>query len=236
MSKPVLYDLGAAAGGATVGYQRAGFDVIGFDIDPQPAYPAELRLERMLEVDLEGADAVHASAPCQGYSNITRLTGNPDDWPRYIEPLRAKFQAAGIPYVLENVVGAPLIDPVVLCGTMFPQGFNLSTKNKGLRVIRHRLFETSFKLPQPEHPPHPLCYTRDKRKPHYGKLDEMVDFVQVTGGGNCSVAAAKDAMQMDWPRLTKHDLNEAIPPAYAEYVGENLYRHLIGAISHAPRN
>ena len=114
----------------------------------------------------------------------------------------------------------------VLCGTMFP----------GLRVIRHRLFETSFPLPQPNHIPHakhPLVHTRDKRKNHYGKTCEWNDFVQVTGGGNCSVAAARDAMGIDW--MTKKEINESIPPPYTEYVGRQIVRHL-NKVAHAEQS
>lgn len=88
----------------------------------------------------------------------------------------------------------------------------------GLRVIRHRQFESSERLTTPGAcGPHPLCYTMDKRKPHYGRLDEMTAFVMVNGGGNCSKAAAADAMGIDW--MTKNELNEAIPPAYTEFLG-----------------
>ena len=122
--------------------------------------------------------------------------------------------ASGKPYVMENVEGAPLLDPVVLCGPMFP----------GLRVLRHRLFETNFPLVALPHPKHPKVHTFDKRKAHFGKTDQWVDFVQVTGGGNSSLAAARDAMGIDW--MTKGEINEAIPPAYTEYVGRAILAHL----------
>ena len=89
----------------------------------------------------------------------------------------------------------------MLCGTMF----------NGLRVLRHRLFEANFPILTPTHGKHPKVHTFDKRKSHYGKTDDMKDFVQVTGGGNCTIAAAKDAMGITW--MTKNELNEAIPPA-----------------------
>jgi len=91
---------------------------------------------------------------------------------------------------------------------------------KGLRVIRHRLFEASFPIVIPPHGIHPKVHTFDKRKSHYGKTDDMRDFVQVTGGGNCTIAAARDAMGID--RMTKNELNEAIPPAYTQFIGEQL--------------
>lgn len=90
----------------------------------------------------------------------------------------------------------------------------------GLRVLRHRLFECSFRLVPPPHPGrHPLVFTYDKRKAHYGKLDQDVSYVQVTGGGNCTVKNAREAMRITWP-MTKAELNEAIPPAYTEYIGK----------------
>jgi DNA (cytosine-5)-methyltransferase 1 len=105
-----------------------------------------------------------------------------------IEPTRDLLQFIGLPYVIENVEGAPLLDPVLLCGTQFP----------GLRVIRHRLFETSFPVPPLPHGRHPLVFTHDKRKNHYGRLDQNVSFVQVTGGGNATVANKAAAMGIDW--------------------------------------
>lgn len=162
---------------------------------------------------LASFDAVHASPPCQSYSDLAKRNGNADEWPRLIEPVRDSLIASGLPYVIENVEGAPLLDPVVLCGVMFP----------GLRVLRHRLFETNFPLrPPPPHQPHPLVFTHDKRKAHYGKLDQDTSFVQVTGGGNCRVANKAAAMGIDW--MIGKELNEAIPPAYTEWVGRQMYQ------------
>ena len=93
-----------------------------------------------------------------------------------------------------------------------------------LRVLRHRLFEANFPIMTPPHGKHPRCHALDKRKSHYGKTDEWKDYVQVTGGGNCTVAAARDAMGIDW--MTKKEINEAIPPAYARFIGKQLIRHL----------
>ncbi len=107
-----------------------------------------------------------------------------------------------------------MINAVTLCGTMF----------RGLRVIRHRLFEANFSILVPAHGPHPKVHTFDKRKAHYGKTHDMRDFVQVTGGGNCTVAAAKDAMGIGW--MTKNELNEAIPPAYTRLIGRQLISFL----------
>jgi DNA (cytosine-5)-methyltransferase 1 len=128
----------------------------------------------------------------------------------------------GLPYVIENVDGAPLLNPVVLCGTMFPK----------LRVLRHRLFEANFVIAPPPHKKHPKVHTFDKRKSHFGKTDEMKDFVQVTGGGNCTLAAARAAMGIDW--MTKGEINESIPPAYTEFVGKQLLCYLSGAEQELP--
>ncbi len=94
----------------------------------------------------------------------------------------------------------------------------------GLRVLRHRLFESNFPIVQPLHEKHPKVHTFDRRKSHFGKTDEWKDFVQVTGGGNCTLAAARDAMGIDW--MTKNEINESIPPVYTLYVGLQLLRHL----------
>jgi DNA (cytosine-5)-methyltransferase 1 len=207
---PRLLDLFAGAGGAAMGYARAGFEIVGVDIEPQPNYPFTFVQGDALDyVVTHGREyeAIHASPPCQRFSDLAKRNGNADDWPDLIEPTRHALAYSGRPWVIENVEGAPLRDPAVLCGTMFA----------GLRVIRHRLFETSFPMNVPTHPRHPLVFTHDKRKAHYGKLDQDSAFVQVTGGGNATVANKGDAMGIDW--MTGSELNEAIPPAYAEWVG-----------------
>jgi DNA (cytosine-5)-methyltransferase 1 len=201
-----------------MGYHRAGFEVVGVDIDPQPNYPFEFHQQDALTLDpewLKSFDVIHASPPCQSYSDLAKRNKNGDKWPRLIEPVRDMLNDSGKPWIIENVEGAPLLDPVVLCGTMFPE----------LRVIRHRLFESNIELIVPAHPwPHPLVFTHDKRKAHYGRLDQNTSYVQVTGGGNCTMRNAREAMgNIDWMR-TKSELNESIPPAYTEYLGRQLLR------------
>jgi DNA (cytosine-5)-methyltransferase 1 len=216
--KPKLLDLFCCAGGAGVGYSRSGFEVVGVDNKPQPNYPFHFIQADALKLDpkfVASFDVVHASPPCQSYSDLAKRNGNGHEWPRLIEPVRKMLIKTGLPYVIENVDGAPLVDPVVLCGTMFPK----------LRVLRHRLFESNFMIMTPPHYKHPRVHTFDKRKSHYGKTNDMLDFVQVTGGGNCTIAAARDAMGIDW--MTKNELNEAIPPAYTEFIGIQLLAHLL---------
>ena len=220
MSRPKLLDLFCCAGGAARGYDEAGFDVFGVDIVEQSNYPYPMIVDNALELSpsfVEKFDAIHASPPCQSYSDLAARNGNGDAWPRLVEPVREMLKASGKPYVIENVEGAPLLDYVVLCGTMFT----------GLRVIRHRLFESNFPIAIPKHRKHPLCHTLDKRKAHYGKTDEWTDYVSVNGGGNCSVKSARDAMGIPW--MTKKEINESIPPAYAQWVGGYLMRE-IGAV------
>lgn len=217
MPKPRLLDLFCCAGGAGTGYNQAGFDVVGVDITHHKSYPFEFIKADALSLDIDfikSFDAVHASPPCQSYSDLAKRNANADKWPRLVEPVRDLLLSSGLPYIIENVEGAPLKDAIVLCGTMFP----------GLRVLRHRLFEVNFPVCVPKHGKHPKVHTFDRRKSHFGKTDEWVDFVQVTGGGNCTLAAARDAMGIGW--MTKGEINEAIPPAYTKFIGEELIRHI----------
>lgn len=201
-----------------LGYARAGFEVVGADKDWQPAYPFSFMeqdaldvLDDLLDGRLIHFDAIHASPPCQAYSVLQKRTKRL--YPKLIEPTRERLKATGLPYVIENVEGAPLVDPVMLCGTMFP----------GLRVLRHRLFESNVPLTAPPHGRHPLVFTHDKRKAHYGKLDQDASFVQVTGGGNCTMRNALDAMSLSLnDNRTKRELNEGIPPAYTQHIGVQL--------------
>jgi DNA (cytosine-5)-methyltransferase 1 len=216
-TRPRLLDLFCCAGGASAGYVAAGFDVVGVDIDPQPHYPYEFHQADALSYPLEGFDVIHASPPCQRFSDLAKRNGNAEAWPDLIAPIRERLEAWGGGWVIENVEGAPLHNPVTLCGAMFPS----------LRVIRHRLFESNVPLIAPAHPKHPLVFTHDKRKKHYGKLDQDTSFVQVTGGGNCRVANKRDAMGIDW--ATGAEINEAIPPAYTAWIGAQLLAALAKA-------
>lgn len=236
MRRPRCLDLFCGAGGMAVGLHAAGFEVIGVDIEPQPRYPFEFHqgdaldvLRRLLDGeawhgyrlrpfvgtrDNKRIEAAHASPPCQAYSDLQKQSKIA--YEDFIGCVRPLLGWTGLAYTIENVEGAPLIDPIVLCGTMFP----------GLRVIRHRLFESNVPLAAPAHPKHPLVFTHDKRKAHYGKLDQNASFVQVTGGGNCTVANKRAAMGVPW--MTGAEANEAIPPVYGEYVGRQIMEHLRG--------
>jgi len=203
-----------------MGYHRAGFEVVGVDINPQPHYPFEFHRGDALAA-LAAArrptfgpfDVIHASPPCQRYSDLAARNGNAAEHPDLVGVVRESLLDIMAPWVIENVEGAPLRNPVWLCGTMFP----------GLRVLRHRQFEfwDGRQVETPPHRTHPLCYTMDKRKSNYGKGDPFRDFVHVNGGGNAPVAAKLDAMGIDWP-MTGREVNEAIPPAYAEWIGTQL--------------
>ena len=215
--RPLLLDLFCCAGGAANGYDKAGFDVFGVDVVEQPNYPYPMMVADAMNLPpavFDQFDVIHASPPCQHYSDLAARNGNGHEWPDLIDPVRNMLRATGKPYVIENVDGAPLQDYVVLCGTMFPK----------LRVLRHRLFEANFPILVPPHRPHPRCHTLDKRKAHYGKTDEWKDYVSVNGGGNCSVASARDAMGIPW--MTKKEINEAIPPAYTRWIGDQLQREI----------
>jgi DNA (cytosine-5)-methyltransferase 1 len=222
MTRPWLLDLFCCQGGAAVGYHRAGFDVLGVDINPQPRYPFPLvvgdAIEQGRQLLATGRfAAVHASPPCQAHSDLQKQSKR--HYEDFIPATRELLRASGLPYVIENVEGAPLRAPVTLCGTMFP----------GLRVIRHRLFESNAALWTPPHGEHPLVFTHDKRKRHYGQLDQNTSFVQVTGGGNCSVANARAALGIDW--MDKHGLNESLPPAYTYWIGRQLLAVVKGQVA-----
>jgi DNA (cytosine-5)-methyltransferase 1 len=197
-------DLFCGAGGAAMGLHRAGYDVIGVDIRPQPRFPFRFVQADALRppFDLQAFDLLWASPPCQAYTTAQRIQNN--EHPELIEPIRAAFIASGKPYVIENVTDAPLRRPIELCGPMF-----------GLKTYRHRRFETSFPVKQPWHQAHELVATQTKmgRKPKNG------EFIQVIGNFS-DVKAAREAMGIGW--MTRNELSEAIPPAYSEYIARSL--------------
>ena len=197
-----LLDLFCGAGGAAMGYHRAGFDVVGVDIAPQPNYPFEFHRADAMTYPLESFDAVHASPPCQSYSRMSQSrAGLADTYPRLVGPVRERLAEYGAPYVIENVRGSDVRPDVVLCGAMF-----------GLALYRHRLFESNVALWQYAHLRHRV---RASRAGHY----EPGTIISVAG--NCApVKMAREAMGIDW--TTRRELAEAIPPAYTEFLGEQL--------------
>jgi DNA (cytosine-5)-methyltransferase 1 len=218
--KPRLLDLFCGAGGAAVGYARAGFAVVGVDIAPQPHYPYNLVRGNALSVrrwtELLGPfDAIHASPPCQGYgaATFTLVTRRA---PRLIEQLRPELEATGLPFVIENVVGAPLREPTLLCGSMV-----------GLEIKRHRLFETSFPLPQLacEHDRWRNRYPTNARRVTKAQTSPVVHVYGTGGGAGKRLDLWRWAMGVPWME-TKAEITEAIPPAYAQLIGEHLLAHL----------
>jgi len=205
--RPRLLDLYSGCGGAAVGYHQAGWDVTGVDIADMPDYPFEFHQGDAIEylnTHWRDFDAVHASAPCQKYTRINH--GAKDLLLDLVGPTRDALKASGLPYIIENVVGAPLINPLLLCGTMF-----------GLQVIRHRLFESNMLLFAPG--PHR----------HAGSVADGT-YVSVHGGGQRSTHTIpyaeqrkrwEHAMGINWISR-RHDLCQAIPPAFTEHLGRQM--------------
>jgi DNA (cytosine-5)-methyltransferase 1 len=212
-----LLDLFCGAGGAAVGYHRAGFEVVGVDIKPQPNYPFEFIQADAMEFSLVGFDAVHASPPCQGYSVANNIHGRIDH-PKLIAGTRARLIASGVSYVIENVEGAKahMDHPVTICGLSL-----------GLNVRRHRLFECSF--PVMVHP----CDRHDGDWLlvfGHTVLERGTTVGVAKGGGpvirrkHTTTARGREAMGIDW--MTRDELSEAIPPAYTEHIGRYLMAEL----------
>lgn len=207
MPSPVLLDLFCGASGAAVGYARAGFRVIGVDHRPQPHYPFDLVCGDALEVLAKGYwsgfDIIHASPPCQGYMT----GGTHHDAPRLIEPLRPLLEATELPYVIENVPGAPLRRDYVMCGSQF-----------GLPLRRHRIFETNMPKPKVKR----LC---DHRGPvvgvyghPHGERGAWPTMLPST------LESWQHAMGINW--MTAQEMTQAIPPAYTELIGAQILRSL----------
>jgi DNA (cytosine-5)-methyltransferase 1 len=225
--RPQLLDLFCKQGGAGKGYADAGFDVVGVDIEPQPLYPFTFIQHDALSVLRNLArdghvlgrhfDAVHASPPCQanvkGLAAVNRTLGRAYNHVDLIAATRALLVASGKPYVIENVVGSALINPVQLCGSSF-----------GLAVQRHRLFETNISVMAPpcaHHLQGDKKYWNATRKP--GEPTHTSKVVQVYGNAG-DAHLWPQAMGIDW--MSTDGLREAIPPAYTEHVGHYLMAHL----------
>jgi DNA (cytosine-5)-methyltransferase 1 len=232
--RPRLLDLFCGAGGCSVGYHRAGFDVVGVDIKPQPNYPYEFHQADAIEYLslLVGSDngqpatwdAIHASPPCQHFSAMTSVTGNRDDHPDLIEPVRRLLrqwdhQWGVPPYVIENVerAGRALINPIRICGT----AMGLTIDGNRFRLARHRLFECSF--PVMVAPCACASGAGEVLGVYGGGARQDTRKEANPRGGNTSKAnkaQAAELMGIDW--MTRAELTQAIPPAYCEHVGGYL--------------
>ena len=184
-----------------MGYHKAGFEVIGVDIKEQPNYPF-----RFIKADALGwleawgneYDAIHASPPCQCFSMMQNIHKNKDKHPDLVEPTRKLLEELGKPYIIENVVGAPLRIDLFLCGTMF-----------GLPIARHRIFESNVSMPLLTM----ACKHENLYDPWHGE------------GSRGQREKLSKAMDIDW-FMTRPEVREAIPPAYTEYIGKILMEHL----------
>lgn len=201
-------DIFCGAGGATKGLQRAGFHVTGVDIRRQPRYCGDhfIQADALLPpVDLDDFDLIWASPPCQAYVAIQALNvrGPKRDHPRLVEPVREMFRTRRRPYVIENVPGAPLRMPLTLCGSHF-----------GLRVRRHRNFETNFAVSKMR-----CTHRRGDARPIavYGDHPQIPQDTTYRCNRARSLAEGSDAMGIDW--MDWKTLTQAIPPAYAEFIG-----------------
>lgn len=207
---PRLLDVCCCQGGATRGYKNAGFYVVGVDSQPQPRYIGDEFIQADgLEVLADRTfmatfHAVHTSWPCQGYTECQRIQGN--EHPKLIEAGRRLLKATGLPYVQENVKGAPLEDPIELCGAMF-----------GLHTYRHRLFESNVPLTAPAHPRHLHPTVKMGRPVREGQWYHAV-------GNFSNVGYIRRDLGAPW--MNRDGLRESIPPVYAEHIGRQLIDQL----------
>jgi DNA (cytosine-5)-methyltransferase 1 len=249
-TRPRLLDLFCCAGGASMGYHLAGFEVAGVDIKPQKRYPFTfIQGDALAYVAAHGHeyDAIHASPPCQAYSVLKHLSNGTH--PDLVDATRDALQDTGKPYVIENVVGAPLRWPLLLCGSMF----GLQTPC-GAQLRRHRLFESNILLMSPSHCQHGnqtimvaghdyhdgkvRHHNRQAISVHGGKARDRSKNRTITVTGSTpqqnvernwirdsfSIEEARIAMGIDW--MVMQELSQAIPPAYAQWVGQQLQQHL----------
>jgi DNA (cytosine-5)-methyltransferase 1 len=211
-NRPRLLDLFCCAGGAGMGYHRAGFEVVGVDKAAQPRYPFRFMhddaLGHLSDIDPDDWDAIHASPPCQSFTAYRRKGhGVGDNYEDLIEATRTALQMTGLPYVIENVEGAPLLDPVTFCGSSF-----------GLDIRRHRLFESNVPIVAP-----PCNHKwQTPRFPQATNRANLRRTVEV--GAYRTAKLAPGAMGIDWMELG--ELSQAVPPAYTEFIGRQLLAHI----------
>jgi hypothetical protein len=225
MTRSIVLDLYCCAGGATKGYQRAGFDVIGIDIKPRPSYCGDFLqadvIESLTNFSSWGwaPDLIHASPPCQDRNPLTTGTNRSQGWGRehvqLVPPTRRLLDLIGIPYVIEQPVGHGGIirTDLRLCMDSWPV--------EPPRVWRHRDFELSgFTVRQPPHQPH-----RGRVRGWRHGVNYHGDYVAAygNGGGKATVPEMQHALGIDWTDV-REELTEAIPPAYTEHIGKEFLR------------
>jgi len=205
--KPRLLDLFCCQGGAGMGYARAGFEVVGVDIDPQPRYPFEfVQADALAYLAEHGRefDAIHASPPCHDHTPLKSLAGT-DDTGWLLPATRAALDDLGVPYVLENVAAATMVDPITLCGGMF-----------GLRTYRHRKFDSNITLTAPAHPKHVIRTATKQRRARWAEGWH----VSITG--DVGTYVGPEGLGIDW--MDGNGLSQSIPPVYTEHVGRQLIK------------
>jgi DNA (cytosine-5)-methyltransferase 1 len=204
-------DLFCCAGGASAGLVAAGFDVTGADLEPQPEYPFRFAEADALTLGnvLSAYDLIWASPPCQGFTAYKRRPGHVAPRANLIPAVREMLRASGVPYIIENVVGAPLESPTMLCGSMF-----------GLDVQRHRMFETSFPVPA-------LVCNHKRWTPRFPPATNRKNLRKTVEVGvwRIPLDVQRRAMGIDWMSVEK--LSQAIPPRYAEYLGLAARAHIM---------
>ena len=210
-----LLDLFCGVGGASVGYAEAGFEVHGVDLKHGKRYPFSYTRANVLDIlkdqeFINQFDVIHASPPCQTHSitkHLRNAQGKSTSKVDLIPETRAALIASGKPYIIENVPGSPLINPVQLCGSSFD-----------LKVRRHRLFESNVPLQGS------ICDHKKQGRP-IGVYGSLNDEIPQGGKTAATIDEARKAMGMDWAIWT--ELVEAIPPAFTKYLGEQLRRHAV---------
>lgn len=216
MSRPRLLDLFCGAGGAAMGYHRAGFDVVGVDIEPQPAYPFTFiqadAVESVAAWNLAPFAAIHASPVCIRWTSLPLTAEQREKHPDQITPLRPLLQATGLPYVIENVPRAPLRGAALICGATM-----------GLKVIVHRKFEANWLLMSAG------CSCPADATTRHGFVNRRPR--GPLASGRKAPRRGEDHWRseagLDW--LTGQAARNAIPPAYTEYIGRQLLDHLEAA-------
>ena len=197
-------DLFCGGGGASMGIHQAGFEVVGLDLNPQPEYPFEFIRGSALALSqgfLKSFDFIWASPPCQAFSVAAARWKSKKQYPDLVDPVRKMLLESGVPFIIENVAGAPIQKDLMLCGEMF-----------GLKVIRHRYFELNkIRVKQPPH------------KKHRGspKTGEYVTCAGHGGDGSNRREDWQKAMKIHWIN-NKKTLAQCIPPKYSRYIFENM--------------